>query len=249
MVVSRRAESLTKAGRKSEMSYQMAKLGKQLKREKEYILTGGVGHQRSYVGTATAAPTTAGLLEWIITNDDRASGGTTAVLSGSTYGTPTGVAADSTTTQAISEGDLLTLVKDCYVAGGEPTMLMMSPAAKQKLTGYMFSSTAARVATQSQDQTKNPSAGASVLGSVGVWVTDFGTLDLVPNRFQRDRDVFILDPSTWEVAYIDDMKVVDLAKTHDAERKAILSDFTLVCKAEKANAILADAKVATAVVA
>ena len=99
------------------------------------------------------------------------------------------MAADSTTTQAISEGDLLTLVKDCYVAGGEPTMLMMSPAAKQKLTGYMFSSTAARVATQSQDQTKNPSAGASVLGSVGVWVTDFGTLDLVPNRFQRDRAV------------------------------------------------------------
>lgn len=249
MVVSRRAESLTKAGRKSEMSYQMAKLGKQLKREKEYILTSGVGHQRSAVGNSTSAPTTANLTSWIITNDDRASGGTTAVLSGSTYGTPTGVAADSTTTQAVSEGDLLTLVKDCYVAGGEPTMLMMSPAMKQKLTGYMFSSTAARVATQQQDQTKNPNAGASVLGSVGVWVTDFGTLDLVPNRFQRDRDVFILDPSTWEVAYIDDMKVVDLAKTHDAERKAILSDFTLVCKAEKANAILADAKVATAVVA
>ena len=77
----------------------------------------------------------------------------------------------------------------------------------------------------------------------------FGTLDLVPNRFQRDRDIFILDPSTWEVGYIDDMKVIDLAKTHDAERKAILSDFALVAKAQKANAILADAKVATAVVA
>jgi hypothetical protein len=171
MVVSRRAEALTKAGRKSEMSYQMAKLGKQLKREKEYILTSGVGHQRSAVGNSTSAPTAANLTSWIITNDDRASGGTTAVLSGSTYGTPTGVAADSTTTQAISEGDLLTLVKDCYVAGGEPTMVMLSPAAKQKVTGYMFSSTAARVATQQQDQGKNAS-GASVLGSVSVWVTD-----------------------------------------------------------------------------
>ena len=250
-VVSRRADQLTKAGRKSEVAYQMAKLGKELKRTKEYVLTGGVGHQRSYVGTATAAPTTAGLLEWIITNDDRASGGTTAVLSGGTnvYGTPTGVAADSTTTQAISEGDLLTLVKDCYVAGGTPTMLMCSPTAKQKITGYMFSSTAARVATQFQDQGRSPNqSGATMLGSVGVWVTDFGALDLVPNRFQRDRDIFILDPETWEVGYIDDMKVVDLAKTHDSERKAILSDYTLVSKAEKANAILADAKVATAMV-
>ena len=61
--------------------------------------------------------------------------------------------------------------------------------------------------------------------------------------------MFILDPSTWELAYIDDMKVVDVAKTHDSERKAILSDYALVCKAEKANGIFADAKVATAMIA
>ena len=60
--------------------------------------------------------------------------------------------------------------------------------------------------------------------------------------------MFILDPSVWEVGYIDDMKVIDLAKTHDSERKAILSDYTLICKANRANAVYADRKVATAVV-
>lgn len=249
MVVSRRAEQLTKAGRKSEMAYQMAKLGKELSRDIEYILTSGVGHQRSAVGNSTSAPTTANLTNWIITNDSRASGGTTAVLSGSTYGTPTGVAADSTTTRAVSEATLLGLVADCYTAGGDPTMLMVSPGIKQKITGYLFSSTAARVATQYQDQGKSARGGASVLGAIDVWVTDFGTLDLVPNRFQRDRDVFVLDPGTFEVGYIDDMKVVDIAQTHDAKRKAILSDYTLICTAEKANAIFADAKVATAMTA
>ncbi len=249
MVVSRRAEQLTKAGRKSELAYQTAKLGKELKRDIEYIVTSGVGHQRSAVGNSTSAPTTANLTNWIITNDSRASGGTTAVLSGSTYGTPTGVAADSTTTRAISEATLLSLVADCYTAGGDPTMLMVSPTAKQKITGYLFSSTAARVATQYQDQGKSPRGGASVLGAIDVWVTDFGTLDIVPNRFQRDRDVFIIDPSTFERAYIDDMKTVPIAKTHDSERKAILSDYTLVCTAEKANGIFADAKVATAMTA
>lgn len=51
------------------------------------------------------------------------------------------------------------------------------------------------------------------------------------------------------MAYIDDMKTVPIAKTHDSERKAILSDYTLVCTAEKANGIFADAKVATAMTA
>ena len=101
-------------------------------------------------------------------------------------------------------------------------------------------SSSAKIASQTQDQGKMAKGGASVLGAIDVWVTDFGALDLVPNRFQRDRDVFILDPSTWEVGYIDDMKVIDLAKTHDSERKAILSDYTLICKANRANAILAD---------
>lgn len=249
MVVSRRADQLKKAGRKSELAYQLALKGKELKRDKEYILTGGVGHQRSAIGNSTSAPTTANLTNWIITNNSRASGGTTAVLSGSTYGTPTGVAADSTTTRAISEATLLSLVASCYTEGGNPSMLMVSPTAKQKITGYLFSSTAARVATQYQDQGRNPRGGASVQGAIDVWVTDFGALDIVPNRFQRDRDVFIIDPETWAVSYIDDMKVVDVAKTGDAEKKAILSDYTLVATAQKANAIFADAKVATAMTA
>lgn len=248
-VVSRRAETLTKAGRKSEVAYQMAKLGKELKREKEYILASGVGHQRSAVGNSTSAPTTANLSCWIINNSTRASGGSSAVLSGGTdvSGTPTGVATDSTTTGALSEAALLSLVADTYIDGGNPEMIMVSPTMKQKITSYLFSSSA-KIASQNQDQGKSARGGASVLGAIDVWVTDFGALDLVPNRFQRDRDVFILDPSTWEVGYIDDMKVIDLAKTHDSERKAILSDYTLICKANRANAVYADRKVATAVV-
>ena len=248
-VVSRRAEQLTKAGRKSEVAYQMAKLGKELKREKEYILASGVGHQRSAVGNSTSAPTTANLSCWIINNSTRNSGGSSAVLSGGTdvSGTPTGVAVDSGTTVAVSEAGLLSLVADTYIDGGNPEMIMVSPTMKQKITSYLFSSSA-KIASQTQDQGKMAKGGASVLGAIDVWVTDFGAMDLVPNRFSRDRDIFILDPSTWSVGYIDDMKVVDLAKTHDSERKAILSDYTLICTANRANAVYADRKVATAVV-
>jgi Family of unknown function (DUF5309) len=248
-VVSRRADQLTKAGRKTETAYQLAKLGKALKRDKEYILAGGVAPQAAAVGNSTSAPTTANLSSWVITNDTRASGGASATLSGTTYGNPSGAASDSTTTGAVSEAALLSLVADCYVAGGNPEMIMISPPMKQKISGYLFSSTAARVATQYQDQGKSPRGGASVLGAIDVWVTDFGSLDLVPNRFMRDRDIFILDPSTLAVGYIDDMKVVDIAQTGDATKKAILSDYTLICTAEAANAVYADRKLATAVVA
>ena len=59
----------------------------------------------------------------------------------------------------------------------------------------------------------------------------------------------LLDPDSWEVAYLYKMKVVVVAKTHDSERRAIISVYALVCKAEKANAIFADLKAATAVTA
>jgi hypothetical protein len=62
----------------------------------------------------------------------------------------------------------------------------------------------------------------------------------VPNRFQRDDDVYVLDWDYWAIAYIDNMVVQPLAKTADGERKVILSDYVLVSKNEAASGIVAD---------
>ncbi len=237
--VSRRADKLDKAGRKSEIAYQMAKLGKELKRDIEAVLLAyGTTHQVASAGNASTASTTASLGSWLKTNTSRGATATEPTLSGTNDGYPNAAPGDGTD-RALTEDNLLTVIKNCYVQGGQPSTIMVSPAVKQVFSKYMFGSSA-RIATPYQDLGSKPNAGARVVGSVDYYVSDFGTLEVVPNRFQRDDDVYVLDWDYWAIAYIDNMVVQDLAKTADGSRKVILSDYVLVSKNEAASGIVAD---------
>src|SRR5690349_19362977 len=67
-------EVVDKAGRKSEVAYQIAKRGKELKRDLEYALS---RNQGSTAGAAASAAIMAGSESWISTNKtDLGSGGT-----------------------------------------------------------------------------------------------------------------------------------------------------------------------------
>jgi len=55
-------------------------------------------------------------------------------------------------------------------------------------------------------------------------------MTVVPNRFSRNRDVFVLEPDMWAVAYLRDFKLMDLAVTGDAQKKAMIAEYTLVSK-------------------
>jgi hypothetical protein len=98
------------------------------------------------------------------------------------------------------------------------------------------------------DQGKSAEA-ATALGAVNVFVTDFGTLTLVPNRLQPTHtdsgsttvsDVFILDPEYLSLAYLDGYRTDSLAKTGLAEKRMLAVDWTLVVHTEKAHGIIGD---------
>jgi hypothetical protein len=63
---------------------------------------------------------------------------------------------------------------------------------------------------------------------------------MVPSRFTRgaatsaDREVFILDPSLLAVAYVPGrkLKTLDIAVTGDADKGALLSEYTLEVRQE-----------------
>jgi len=65
-------------------------------------------------------------------------------------------------------------------------------------------------------------------------------MTVVPNRFSRSRDVFVISPDMWSVAYLRDFQLMDLAKTGDAQKKAMLCEYTLVSKNEKASGAVFD---------
>jgi len=72
---------------------------------------------------------------------------------------------------------------------------------------------------------------------VSVYESDFGTLNIYPDRFMRARDMLVLQEDMWAIAYVSGRRFVSfpLAKTGDADRRAILAEFTLVARNEKSS--------------
>jgi hypothetical protein len=75
------------------------------------------------------------------------------------------------------------------------------------------------------------------VAAVDAYESDFGTVKVVPNRFQRARDVVVLEIDKWAVAYLSGRKMISipLAKTGDSDRRQMLSEYALEARNEKAS--------------
>jgi hypothetical protein len=246
LITSGRADTVNKAGRSTEMSYQLAKAAKALKRDQEAILTGNqaatpdadgdtaslLGGLRACFRDAESGETTTALVN---TGSTGANGG---VNPGTTY-TPA-AATDAAATRALTETLLRSSIEACYMNGGEPDTIMVSPTLKTVISTYLFTSSA-RVAALFSDVGQGKSGGATAQGSVDIYISDFGAMKIVPNRYlgydtsahaPRNRDMFVLDPSLWSVLYLRPYRVIDVAKSGDATKKLLPVDYTLQFKQE-----------------
>lgn len=244
IVVTRRANRVRKAGRRDELGYQIAKAGRELKRDVEAAVC---ANNNAVQGTTSVAGQSASYCAWMRNNSSRyniLSGTDGADPAALVSGFPTGAAAtDAGKVRALSETDLLDVIGDCYIEGGEIDTVMFHPTVKQKFSQYMFApdnTNAGRIATQFQDQGKNPRAGATALGAVDVYVSDFGVIDIVPNRFMRTRDVFVLEAAMWALAYLDPYQQFDIAKSGDSEKRVLLVDWCLEALNPDSSGIVAD---------
>lgn len=250
--VSHRADASDTIGRAKELSYQLMRRQQELKRDVEAI---AIGNQASLADTGSAAGTAGSLMAWLETNTNIPAA--TAAVGG--FNTSTGVV-DAYThglRRALTETVIKDVVEDVYDAGGDPTILMTIPGMVRKISEYLFTSSA-RVATLMSDQGKSGEA-ATALGSVNVFVTDFGTLKLVPNRLQQKHldsgasnyacAVYILDPSYLSLSYLQGYRTDELAKVGTAENRQMTVDWTLVVNTEKAHGMITDCNHETAVTA
>ncbi len=102
-VVTGTQEAVDKAGRSSEMSYQMARRTKELKRDMEMVLT---SNQRGVAGATGTARKLRGLEAFIVTNYNRhttATSGGTKGKSATAPNSATGAATDATQQKAFTE--------------------------------------------------------------------------------------------------------------------------------------------------
>ena len=218
IVITGTQEAVDKAGRASEIAYQVAKRAKELKRDLETMLT---TNNAEVTGSATAAREMGSLRAWVATNDVMGTSGT----SGSVGNT----AATDGTQRAFTETLLKSVIKSVWSAGGNPTMIMVGPFNKQKLSGFTGNSTRF-----------DAGADATLYTSVDVYASDFGQLQVVPNRFSRDRDAWVLDIDYLGVAFLRDFTMHELSKTGDSEKRQLLLEATLESRNEAASGVVAD---------
>jgi hypothetical protein len=220
VVVSGTQEAILKAGRKSELAYQIAKAGKDIKKDMEYALV-GLNNAR-VAGNSSTARELASVQAYIKTNYSMGTSGAN----------PAGTGADARTDgtqRAFTEAQLKDVCQQIWVSGGNPTTIMMGAFNRTVFSGFTGGAT-------KFDKTEDK----RLIATVEVYESDFGTLKAVPNRFMRSRDVLVLDMDYWKIATLRPFSTTDLAKTGDSEKKMLNTEYTLEACNEAASGIVAD---------
>jgi len=228
-------EEIDKAGRDSELSYQLAKRSKELKRDIEYACVGlnntAVARTNDGAAAGEAASVSAffddnlantGTLDGV--HESRGAGGTSTGWSGSVF-----TAAVDGTQRPLLESDLKSVIQGAWTNGGDPSIIMAGPFNKTVISSFTGNSTRMDVGEDKR-----------LVAAIDVYVSDFGDHQVVPNRFQRSRDVYCFTPELWEVAYLRDFRQHALSKTGDSEKRQLLAEWTLVGKNQSGNGVVAD---------
>jgi hypothetical protein len=220
--VSGTLETVNKAGRRSEKAYQLSKSAAELKRDMETIITANQGRD---AGSSTTARKLGAILSWIKTNTSKGTSGTDP--------TTIGVSTRSDgATRTFTEQLLKDEVAAAFESGGNPTMLVVGSGLKQKVSSFAGIAAQRYMAPGDQPTT--------IIGAADVYMSDFGTLNVVPDRFMRTRDALLIDPEYAALAYLRPFATMDLAKVGDSDKTQLLCEFTLEMRNEAAHAIVAD---------
>ena len=221
-------ESVDTAGYRSAMAYQLAKAASELKRDMETSL---LFNQAAVVGNATTARKTAGLPAWLRTNVSKASDGGNPTMSSTNDGYPNAARTDGTQ-RTFTETMLKDVIQSVWTNGGTPKLLMVGPFNKR-----IVSSFSGIAGIRFNVDGPKPSA---IIGAADIYVSDFGNVSIVPSRFQRERDAFVVDPEYAAVSYLRNFQTEELAKTGDSQKKMIVVEYGLKVRTEKAHGIIAD---------
>lgn len=226
-VVSRRADIVNKAGQKTAMAYQTAKMMKEMKRDMEAaVLSSNV----AVAGNSATASKLAGFGAMIYTNISSGAGGSTpAHTSGAATVAPT-----AGTGRAFTEALLKTVVQLAFTNSGMiPRQVVMSPNHKT-----LFSAFTGIAVNRYQVGKKEQ---GRIIGGADVYMSDFGELEIVPHYIMSGAtQVFGINPEYASMAFLDGFKPKEIGDTGDSKKKLITADVTLRLDAEKAMFKIAD---------
>lgn len=218
VVIADTDEGLDKAGRASEIAYTTLKIAKEQKLDIEKALF----DSNAKVNSNGSARELAGVPAWLTSNTD---------FGANEGADPTGDGTDTrtdetTTLRAFDQDRFDTVMQSIWENGGNPDTVYLSAFQMNKALAF----------TGNNNQRSNVQAGDErVIKSLAVYVTPWGTVEMLPSRENRSRDVMIIQDDMWEVATLRPTKNIELAKTGDATKRQVVTELTLCAKNEAAN--------------
>ncbi len=218
--------AIDEAGRRSELAYQITKQGNELKRDVEYNLVGV--NAAAAAGATGTARATASLSAFIRTNTSKGSSGADPTVSSGVVN----AARTDGTQRAITETLLKTVLQAVWTQGGDPKFLMTGAHVKTVVSSFS--------GIASQRYMAPSDSPTTIIGAADVYMSDFGSISIVPNRFSRARDAYVIDPDLCELATLRPMQQVELAKTGDATKFMMLTEVGLQINQEAGLGIVAD---------
>jgi hypothetical protein len=228
VTVARSQRKSNLAGTQDFYDYQVVKKGREILRDMEAIVTQNQGYNP---GAASVARRLRSLESWLSTNTSQNSvsgTGAGAPVGGSSVGFGASAASvprtDATALRPLTEAYLKATMQLCFTQGGNPSLLFVGPFNKTVVSGF-----AGRASTR-EIVDKN-----TIQGAASMYASDFGDLTVVPNRFQRERSAFLIDPEYVGVSYFDRMHEEEIAKTGDSDKTMIVVEYTLEMKNEAAH--------------
>lgn len=138
------------------------------------------------------------------------------------------------TGNTLDETHLLTALQNCYTNGAEPNTVSVTPT--NSVAVAAFAKAAGRYRTIVD---ANSSAG-KVVNAVDLYVSPFGEVRVILNRFQKSTWTLVYDKSMWVKATLRPWFREVLAKTGDSLKQMIVGEFSLKHKNWLASALVVD---------
>lgn len=130
--------------------------------------------------------------------------------------------------RTFTEALLLGNLQAVYNEGGEPNQVQVTPSHAVVVADFADSS----------GRTRDFSTGSSLVNVVDLYVSPFGSVSIVPNRFMDANSCLVLDTEYWSRAVLRPMQTIVLAKTGDSDKRQMLTELTLVCENDKASGVI-----------
>lgn len=220
------SRAVDNAGMREIFAYHTARAGKELKRDMEYAL---LNVSSATAGVSTSARVASSVWSWIYdTNHIKLTGQTTVTTTpvASGFAKGTGVAS-STSATAFLVADLNSMLQQAWSCGGETDTILCGPLVYNKITTFTG------IATRFRDVGSRQQA--QIINSADVYVSPYGSHNIVLSRWIPTDCCYALQMDTWEVAYLRNFQTIDIAKVGDADRRLLLAEWTLVAKTPTAN--------------